>query len=59
MYDLIEAIIDHVWNTGTNYNTTEQQIIYTTACFLIVIFSIVLIDLVYRLINSILRKGGK
>lgn len=59
MYDLIDNIINHVWNTSTNVNSTPQQIIMTCACFLIVIFSIILIDLVYRLINSILRKGGK
>lgn len=41
MYDLIAEIIDHSWNT-TNYNTTEQQYIYSI-CGVIIIIVLVLL----------------
>lgn len=56
MYNLISNIIDHVWQTQ-NLNSTEQQIIYTTCCILICVFSFVVIDLVYRLISAIIHRA--
>ena len=56
MYDLISSIIDHTWNTQTG-NSTEQQIIYTTCCIIICILTFVVIDLVYRLIQAIFKRG--
>lgn len=51
MYSIIENIIDHSWNTN-NYNSSEQQIIYYIIGCLIVIFSVVFIDLVYRVFSN-------
>ena len=47
MYDLIESIISHNWDSQ-QYNSTEQQIMYYICGALIIIFSVVFIDLVYR-----------
>ena len=46
MYDVIREIINHTWQS--NY-TSDQQYIYYIAGTLIVIFSVVIIDLVYRI----------
>ena len=51
MYDIIKNIIDHTWNTSTNTNTTEQQIVYYIVGCLIVIFTVVFIDLIYRVFS--------
>lgn len=48
MYDLIKNIIGHVWDTS-NYSSSEQQIIYYVCGCLIVVFSVVMFDLIYRL----------
>lgn len=47
MYDLIANIIDHSWSTGTS----EQQYIYYICGALIVLFTCVIIDLVYRVFS--------
>lgn len=47
MYDLIEAIIGHVWTSGDS----SQQYIYYVCCVLIVIFTVVFIDLIYRVFS--------
>lgn len=44
MYDLIAGIIDHSWSTGSS----EQQYIYYICGTLIVIFTVVFVDLIYR-----------
>lgn len=44
MYDLISGIIDHSWSTGSS----EQQYIYYICGTLIVIFTVVFVDLIYR-----------
>lgn len=54
MYDIIAAIIEHPWETGSS----EQQYIYYICGALIVIFSCVFVDLVYRIFNHFWR-GGK
>lgn len=48
MYDLINNIIAHVWETSS-YSSTEQQIIYYICGCLIIVFSVVVLDLIYRL----------
>ena len=54
MYDIISNIIDHNWITQ---GAGEQQYIYYIASALIVIFTVTIIDLFYRLVRSIFRKG--
>lgn len=54
MYDIIESIIAHSWES--NY-TSDQQYIYYVCCCLIVLFSVTFIDLIYRFVRGIIRKG--
>lgn len=51
MYDIIAGIIDHVWETGSS----EQQYIFYICGSLIVLFSCVFIDLVYRVFGHFWR----
>lgn len=51
MYDIISSIINHSWSTGSN----EQQYIYYICGALIVIFTCVIIDLVYRVFSHFWR----
>lgn len=55
MYDVINDIIGHVWQTGTNYNSTEQQLIYFICGACIIVFSVVFIDLIYRVFRHFWR----
>lgn len=48
MYDIIENIISHSWES--NY-TSDQQYIYYICGAVIVIFTVVFIDLVYRVFS--------
>lgn len=57
MYDLIKSIVSHVWDSGTGYNSTEQQIYLYICGALILLFSVVVIDLFYRIIRGIFKKG--
>lgn len=52
MYDLIENIINHTWNT--QYSGDQQYIYYICGC-LIVILTVVFIDLVYRVFSHFWR----
>lgn len=52
MYDLISDIIGHEW--VSNY-AGEQQYIYYIAGALIVLFSCVIVDLVYRIFSHFWR----
>ena len=52
MYEIIENIIGHVWNT--QYSGAQQYIYYICGA-LIIIFSIVIIDLVYRIFSHFWR----
>lgn len=54
MYDVIESIINHTWNTNS-YNSTEQQIIYYTCACVIIILTVVFIDLIKELFRRIWR----
>lgn len=54
MYDIIESIINHDWLTQ---NAGAQQYIYYICGTLIVLFSVTFIDLVYRFVRGIIRKG--
>ena len=55
MYDVIYDIIGHVWQSGTNYNSTEQQTIFYIAGSLIIILTVVFIDLIYRVFRHFWR----
>lgn len=52
MYDLIEAIISHSWQS--NY-TGDQQYIYYICGALIIIFAVVFVDLIYRVFSHFWR----
>ena len=52
MYEIIENIIGHVWNTQYS---GDQQYIYYICGALIIIFAIVMIDLVYRIFSHFWR----
>ena len=53
MYDVIREIINHTWQS--NY-ASDQQYIYYIAGTLIVIFSVVIIDLVYRIFGHFWKR---
>lgn len=52
MYDIIKAIISHDWITQ---NAGDQQYIYYICGALIVIFTAVIIDLIYRIFSHFWR----
>lgn len=51
MYDIIFQIIDHTWTTGTS----EQQYIFYTCCVLILLFTVVFVDMAYRIFSHFWR----
>ena len=51
MYDIIENLIGHAWVTGDS----SQQYIFYTSAVLVLLFSTVFIDLLYRVINGIFK----
>lgn len=51
MYDIIDRIINHNWTTGDS----SQQYIFYVCGAMIIIFSVVLIDLVYRIFSRFLH----
>ena len=53
MYDLIAGLIDHSYTQG---DSMQQYIIYA-ACAIIMIFSTVFIDMVYRVFSHFWRRG--
>lgn len=55
MYQVIENIIAHSWQSSYN---GDQQYIYYICGALIVIFSMVFVDLVYRVFSHF-WSGGK
>lgn len=55
MYDILYEIIGHVFQTGTNYNTTEQQIYMYGSMALIIVLVAVFIDLIYRVFRHFWR----
>lgn len=48
MYSIIESMINHSWTTGDS----SQQYIFYTCCALIIIITVTLIDLVYRIFRG-------
>lgn len=54
MYDIIEQIISHAWESS-NYSSTEQQIIYYICGTCIILFVVVFIDLMYRVFRHFWR----
>lgn len=57
MYDIIYNIVNHVWNNSTGYSSTEQQIIWYICGSLILILTTIFIDMIYRLVRGIFKKG--
>lgn len=55
MYDIIKALIDHSYETQYG---GDQQYIYYIAGAMILLFSVVFIDLIYRILRSTFYKGG-
>lgn len=55
MYDLIDNIIGHTW--VSDISSSEQQIIYQISGVLILLFTTVLIDLIYKFISGIFKGG--
>ena len=53
MYNIIDQIIDHQWIN--DYGNTEQQLIYYGCIVLIVILTVVIIDLIYRVFRHFWR----
>lgn len=51
MYNIIQNIISHSWSTGTS----DQQYIYYICGALIILFTVVMFDLVYRLFSHFWR----
>lgn len=52
MYDIVETIIGHSWES--NY-TSDQQYIYYICGALIILFSCVFVDLIYRIFRHFWR----
>lgn len=52
MYDIVNSIIDHVWNTGS----TEQSTIYYICASLIIILTVVIIDMVRSIFRGFIRR---
>lgn len=52
MYNIIEQIIDHAWQS--NY-TSDQQYIYYIVCALIPLLVVVAIDLIRDIFRSFMR----
>lgn len=53
MYNIIDGIINHNWTTGSS----DQQYIYYICGALIVIFTVVFIDLGYRVFSHFWNGG--
>lgn len=53
MYNLIDQIIGH------SYETYQIEQIITAICgVLIITFSVIIVDMIYKLIRSVLKKGA-
>lgn len=52
MYDIIEAIIGHAWQS--NYTSDQQYIYYICGAMILVMFTVIL-DLTYRVLRRIWR----
>lgn len=52
MYDIINNMIQHTWTTGSN----EQSTLYYICGALILLFSVVLLDMVYRTFRNFWRS---
>ncbi len=52
MYDIVKNIIDHAWVT----NSSDQQYIYYICGTLIVILTVVIVDMVYRIFSHFWKR---
>lgn len=55
MYDILYEIIGHVFETGTSYSSTEQQIYMYGCMSLIIVLTAVFVDLIYRVFRHFWR----
>lgn len=51
MYEIIQRMISHTWTTGS----TDQQYIYYICGALIILFTCVFIDIIYRIFRHFWR----
>lgn len=51
MYDIIQRMIAHIWVTGSS----DQQYIYYICGAMIIMFTCVFIDLIYRIFRHLWR----
>lgn len=58
MYDIIQTIIDHVWQSE-GFTITEQQTIYYICGAIIICVMLWILDAVSAFIINIGRKGGR
>lgn len=56
MYDILYNFIDHVWVTGTNSNSTEQQIYLYGAVAFALLLSVVVSDATFGIFKSIIKR---
>lgn len=52
MYDIVSAIIDHTWATGSSDQTT----IYYICAAIIIILMVTFIDLIHRIFRGFVRR---
>lgn len=57
MYDIINQIISHIWNSESGFSTTEQQLIYYISGACIIILLVWTLDTISRLIVNIGKRG--
>lgn len=55
MYDIINNIIDHAWNSGTTSSSAQQYIYYICGA-IIILFFICIFDLFKEFIRSAMGK---
>lgn len=54
MYNLIEAFINHTWDTSA-YSSTEQGYIYAISGIMLIVFTVVMIDLIRDIFRRFTR----
>ena len=57
MYDVIETIINHVWDADSL--TNEQQFIFCISGAMIIILTVWVLDAISAFIINLNRKGGR
>lgn len=57
MFNLIQSIISHSWIDHGEFIDPSQDYTYYICGALIIIFTVVFIDLFYRLVRGLLNRG--